>query len=149
MSKQGFILIIINLFFFISFSSALSQPENAENETKTTTETEEDTVEDELPSDSLHALVLTGNESKLNEIFKVDTDINEIDSNGRTPLHIASEAGNLQISKLLIMQGANVNIQDKQGYTPLHLAIKSSNNSISKVLASNGSFLKYIHLHLS
>ena len=72
MSKSGFILLSLGILFF---SSCLTQPDTRNTDT--------------IPSDSLHALVMSGNESKLNEIFKVDTNIDELDKNGRTPLHVA------------------------------------------------------------
>ncbi|QEN06050.1 hypothetical protein EW093_15585 [Thiospirochaeta perfilievii] len=136
MSKKGFIFILVNLFLFTSFTNALSQPEVKEGNSNNSKDVE--TVDEGVVTDSLHALVLSGNESKLNEIFKIDTNINELDKNGRTPLHVACESGNITIAQLLIVQGAKINIQDKQGYTPLHIAIKSGNTQLTKILAKNG-----------
>jgi ankyrin repeat protein len=49
-------------------------------------------------------------------------DITAIDTNGRTPLHIAAAANNLYAAKLLLESGAMVMVEDADGKTPLDLA---------------------------
>ena len=51
--------------------------------------------------------------------------INSIDSESRTPLHISSKFGFNDISILLLGNNAIVNIRDGYGYSPLFLALKS------------------------
>jgi len=48
--------------------------------------------------------------------------VNTTDEHGRTPLHIAAGAGNLELVKFLITLGANVEAEDMNGDTPLHRA---------------------------
>lgn len=48
--------------------------------------------------------------------------VNEISEHGRTALHIAVESDDIDITKLLIDNGAIVNAQDPNGDTPLHLS---------------------------
>ena len=54
---------------------------------------------------------------------------------GRTPLHIAAEAANLDVVVLLIQHGANISAQDNDSYTPFELAEKAGHIAVSK--ASN------------
>jgi ankyrin repeat protein len=46
--------------------------------------------------------------------------VNLLDKRMNTPLHLAAEAGNVEIAQLLINSGANLNAQDDMGRTPLH-----------------------------
>jgi ankyrin repeat protein len=43
------------------------------------------------------------------------------DKDGQTPLHLASQAGQLDVVDMLIARGADVSAQDKDGQTSLHL----------------------------
>lgn len=51
--------------------------------------------------------------------------INSIDENGRTPLHIAVQNGNLKIVEILIKNGAYVNAKTPEGDSVLHYAIEN------------------------
>ena len=45
-----------------------------------------------------------------------------IDESGNTPLHIASERGNLEAVKILLDHGASGDAQNSKFETPMHLA---------------------------
>ena len=45
-----------------------------------------------------------------------------IDESGNTPLHIASERGNLEAVKILLDHGASGDAQNHELETPMHLA---------------------------
>lgn len=51
--------------------------------------------------------------------------VNSIDENGRTPLHIAVQNGNLKIVEILITNGADVNAKTPEGDSVLHFAIEN------------------------
>uniref|UniRef100_A0A1X7T5A8 Uncharacterized protein n=1 Tax=Amphimedon queenslandica TaxID=400682 RepID=A0A1X7T5A8_AMPQE len=56
-----------------------------------------------------------------------------------TPLHCASETGNREIIKLLIIKGkADVNVVDKNKKTPLFKAVKSGSIEAVDILLTNG-----------
>ncbi|KAL5457474.1 hypothetical protein EMCRGX_G034740 [Ephydatia muelleri] len=57
---------------------------------------------------------------------------------GRSPLHIASGNGHLDIVNALIEAGANVNLADKDGMSPLHLASNEGHLDTVKVLIEAG-----------
>ena len=45
-----------------------------------------------------------------------------VDEKGNSPLHIASERGNLEAVKILLDHGASGDAQDQELKTPMHLA---------------------------
>ncbi|TNF20027.1 MAG: ankyrin repeat domain-containing protein [Vibrionaceae bacterium] len=55
--------------------------------------------------------------------------LNIPDLKGQTPLMLMAEAGDTQMTKLMLLAGADPEIQDWQGMTALHSAIKSHVNS--------------------
>ena len=54
--------------------------------------------------------------------------------NGFTPLHIAVEAGNLDMCQMLVEHEADVHAQDNKGNTPLHLALSGDRLEIARIL---------------
>ncbi|KAI3915864.1 hypothetical protein MKX01_026502 [Papaver californicum] len=62
-----------------------------------------------------------------------------IDSNGYTPLHLASVRTNLQMVKLLLkVQPGSCVVQDEDGRTPLHLGAMKDRVEIMKLLLEDG-----------
>ena len=82
-------------------------------------------------------------------------DVNIIDDEQNTPLHIAFQRDNIEIIMALLDRGADVNIIDDEQNTPLHLACKKGNiELVNKIInkgvdinASNGN--QYTPLHLA
>jgi hypothetical protein len=62
--------------------------------------------------------------------------VNSADNNGKTLLHLASEAGHESVVKLLLKKGAaeSVNLADNNGKTPLHLATEAGHESVIELL---------------
>lgn len=56
-------------------------------------------------------------------VLDANIDVNAVDEEGRSALHIASALGNVESVKALIKAGADVNLQDKLGRTPLHFTV--------------------------
>ena len=57
--------------------------------------------------------------------------------NGRTPIHMASEKGHLNIVKFLVQNGHDPSAQCEKGMTPIYLASKYGNLDVVKYLISN------------
>ena len=55
-----------------------------------------------------------------------------------TPLHCASQIGDLEIVKHLLERGANIEAQDQDGVTPLHCASYIGHLEIVKHLLERG-----------
>lgn len=73
--------------------------------------------------------------------FGADPNIH--DNNGMTPLHFASEAGNLEVVRLFLRAGITSdvpygNIPDDHGETPLDLAIRNGNPEVVSLLIQAG-----------
>jgi len=64
-------------------------------------------------------------------LIKSKADINTIDKNGQTPLHLALD---VSIVKLLIKSKTDLNAIDQYGHTPLHLCACKSNFDLVKYL---------------
>ena len=58
------------------------------------------------------------------ELRKKDVDFNSRDGSGRTPLHLAAEAGSADTVKLLIDAGAEISALTPTGLTPLQVAVE-------------------------
>ncbi len=77
-----------------------------------------DTSESEL-----YVACLRGNIAKVQELLKTPIDINQLSTDGKTPLMIAVSRSHTDIVKLLLRhKEINVNIQNEKGYTALHYA---------------------------
>lgn len=75
-----------------------------------------------------------GSAEKVWKVVKRE-DISKVDSHLRTPLHIASSSGNLDMVKwLVLIGGAHVEAKDENGWTPLANSIGNSHLSISRWL---------------
>ena len=79
----------------------------------------------------LHLAVLDGNpriNGKLaTMLIKHGADVAARTADGSTPLHLASQEGQLEAARILIESGADVSAQDNNGSTPLHLVSTPQN----------------------
>src|SRR5260370_164875 len=55
-------------------------------------------------------------------LLKHGADVNALDFGETTPLHLASNSGNLEIGQWLLEHGADVNAKERYDWTPLHFA---------------------------
>src|SRR5258708_39236877 len=65
--------------------------------------------------------------------------VDQPDSSGNTPLHIAAAKGLADIAKLLIDAGADVNTHGHDGWTPLHYAVVGHSMDTIQLLVQRGS----------
>ena len=83
---------------------------------------------------ALHIVSESNSIILLKLLLEQEIDINSRDSQGATPLHLASMKGHLRIVQTLLEYGAKINPRKLQSYsTPLHLASASSEDCVKVV----------------
>lgn len=68
-------------------------------------------------------------------------DLNCVNLNSETPLHVASKLGHFRACAILCKYGADLNIKDQSGRSPLHTACQYSNYRTVQVLIRSGATL--------
>ncbi len=71
-------------------------------------------------------------------------DINLVDRNGSSPLHVACFIGALASARELVKKGAEVNAVDERGHSCLHKACYNGNERIVQFLLQNGAHLNAV-----
>lgn len=90
---------------------------------------------DEFTENDLFNAIKHGNIKLVKNCLNNKIDINAIDNNNDTPLHIAIKNGQTKkIICLLLKNGANLNIKDRDGLNALHLAAHSGKLSLVEIL---------------
>ena len=75
------------------------------------------------------------------------TDVDELDRDGRSALHMAAHANDADRVKKLIEAGANVDLQDKEGWTPLHMAAQQYSVDAARLLLDAGAAVELVDAH--
>lgn len=74
----------------------------------------------------LHKAVEDVNEVKVHHLIEAGSDINSVNKEGKTALHLATKIGRLSLVKYLVEHGADVHLKDKTHKTPLVYAIEKN-----------------------
>lgn len=87
----------------------------------------------------IHKAVLSNNDEQRQDalgaiVEECHGDVNNIDSNGWTPLHHACYIGNLISAQFLIENGSKVSAYSNKNRTPLHMAAMNNHVEIIKIL---------------
>jgi ankyrin repeat protein len=88
-------------------------------------------------------LIDRGESEKARELFLGKADIHAVDGRGRTPLHAAAEAQDLQLIKFFISLGADVHALDNQSRTPLIISTEKRDTAAARALTQAGSNIHY------
>ena len=67
-----------------------------------------------------------------------DIEVNAMDLNGNTPLHMACSNGHVEPARLLLQSRANHLFKNLRGEIPLHLACKWGSEAIVELLIQEG-----------
>lgn len=87
-----------------------------------------------------HIAALNGSTDTIKELLKFNREAvikNRIKKTNSTTLHLASENGNAEITKLLLNSGAKANDENNLGETALHLAAKSGHVKVLHTIRSS------------
>lgn len=82
-----------------------------------------------------------GDDFLLRQLLKRGLDPNELDSYGRTALHIAASSGSEQCVRLLLENEADPNARDPEGRVPLWEALRRRHQSVVQLLVEAGADL--------
>ncbi|MHC4660085.1 MAG: ankyrin repeat domain-containing protein [Planctomycetota bacterium] len=77
-------------------------------------------------------------------LLKKGANINRIQDDGRTPLHLAVIGKNLKGVVFLLEHGADINLKDSEGYTPFLRAVMNGKTDIVRVLLEKGADINRI-----
>lgn len=89
------------------------------------------------------AAVRAGDAARLRELLSSEPElVSQANSQGRTLLHNAAFAGQIEIVRLLVEHGAPLSTQEKaNGATPLHFAVYGGHREVIRILVAGGADL--------
>ena len=91
----------------------------------------------------LHHCAENGFTTSVKRLLSIrNINVNVKDVSGDTPLHYAARNGHIEISHLLLQNGAEVNVRSMWGRTPLHYAASQGHIDILHLLVENGADLE-------
>ncbi|KAJ8907861.1 hypothetical protein NDN08_007965 [Rhodosorus marinus] len=102
------------------------------------------------PADKSHLLmaaIQSGAHERVEELLKDGVEVNFMDYDKRTPLHLAAAERNADIVRCLVEAGADVNSRDRWGSTPLQDAYLSNSEAIVKILLEAGATAGNLSMH--
>ena len=81
----------------------------------------------------IHELVQSGNVAELRRYIEAEkkkkrqVNLNIVDSENKTPLHVAVQTHRIDIVETLLAEHPDVTLKDTDGYTPLHIGTITAN----------------------
>ncbi|MDR1420416.1 MAG: ankyrin repeat domain-containing protein, partial [Treponema sp.] len=92
----------------------------------------------EAEAEDVWTLLEKGETEKARALFLGQTSVNDRDSRGRTPLHMAGETGDSALASFFISLGAEVDAVDNDGRTPLGTSAGKRDDKTAGVFAAAG-----------
>lgn len=72
-----------------------------------------------------------------------DIDLNSVNYQGQTALHLAASLGRIEALQFLVSIGSEVDVTDHEGWTPLHYAANEGHADAVEYFLNNSVFTKY------
>ena len=98
-----------------------------------------------MDEESIWSLLQRG-DSRIRNFFLGEVNVNEVDPQGRTPLHYAADRRDAQLAAFFISIGAKVNVLDDSKQSPLGISVGRSDPRTAEIFAAAGAD---IHLPIS
>ncbi len=92
----------------------------------------------------LHAAAHRGDTAQIEEGVRAKTNLNALDRNGRTPLHVATFAKQPEAIRLLAKAGANLNALDSDRYDAVTIASVADDENTLKLLLQLGASARQV-----
>ena len=92
----------------------------------------------EKPTVTLYLAMQRGDIEQIERHIRWGTDMNRLNRDGYTPLHVAVMNGRTAIVRLLLKNGVEVDRLDKDGHTPLWHAVLGGRTIIADMLLKGG-----------
>jgi len=132
-TRNGILRILLSAVMLVKPSLVSARATQPQGPTKEPQKVEQSIGnKNELNKQLLRYVSSSGNEFLktlyINNVLTKGADVNTADEYGVTPLHYATQRGNINIVKLLIAQGAHLDAKDNAGRTPLHYASGADSN---------------------
>ncbi|HET9952021.1 MAG TPA: ankyrin repeat domain-containing protein [Candidatus Eisenbacteria bacterium] len=86
----------------------------------------------------LHRTVYHDSVDVARVLLEFGADVNVVDDNGLTPLHMAAREGNAELIRLLLAKGARIDARNKWNWTPLHFAASQKQLEAARALVERG-----------
>lgn len=86
-------------------------------------------------------LIMQNRKDEAMQEFAMPSDINGMDEDGNTVLHVAAMVDDAELVSYFIFKGADPDLKNLNGDTPLHVAIKNNSFEAAKVLAAESTTL--------
>ena len=83
-------------------------------------------------------LILAGEIEKAKGLFTNQADINNVDADGNTALHVATRINDADLVTFLIIKGADTELKNNFGDTALHVAVKGDSYEAARALTTMG-----------
>uniref|UniRef100_A0A0G4I409 Uncharacterized protein n=1 Tax=Chromera velia CCMP2878 TaxID=1169474 RepID=A0A0G4I409_9ALVE len=100
--------------------------------------------EDNQLTTKLHDLAALGVVEEVATLLaQPGVNVNALDKQGKSPLHLACESGTLSQAETLLNAGANREAVDLRGFTPLVAAVERANLEALRLLAASGANLEH------
>lgn len=87
---------------------------------------------------TVQEFIMAGEIEKAKSFFTNQAEINNVDEDGNTALHVAAKLNESDLVTFLVVKGADTELKNKDGDTPLHVAISKDAYESARVLTSLG-----------
>lgn len=84
--------------------------------------------------EALRVAVANSHVECVDVLLRSGANVDQVDNNGRSLLHLCSETGNATVAQYLIRHGANTEVRDRWGLTPLLLAAHTGSAEVIQIL---------------